>query len=110
MKQAVAFYTGTLDFELKYPADDLNDYCVDLVNGDAELQLTVLDGIYGVAVSVIVDDVDSLFEKYINRGLITPKKENSPVHEGPIDQTWGMREFYVTDHDGNTLRFVMPCR
>jgi hypothetical protein len=23
----------------------------------------------------------------------------------PIDQSWGMREFYVTDPSGNTLRF-----
>ena len=28
------------------------------------------------------------------------------VHEGPINQTWGTREFYVDDPDGNTLRFV----
>ena len=26
--------------------------------------------------------------------------------EGPIDQIWGTREFYVNDLDGNTLRFV----
>ena len=33
---------------------------------------------------------------------------NAPkqVHEGPIDQTWGTREFYVDDPDGNTLRFT----
>jgi hypothetical protein len=30
------------------------------------------------------------------------------VHEGPIDQTWGTREFYVEDLDGNTLRFTQP--
>jgi hypothetical protein len=42
------------------------------------------------------------------RGLVRPKKENSPVHEGPVNQTWGNREFYVTDEDGNTLRFTMP--
>ena len=28
------------------------------------------------------------------------------VHEGPIDQSWGTREFYVDDPDGNTLRFT----
>lgn len=30
----------------------------------------------------------------------------SMVHEGPIDQSWGTREFYVDDPDGNTLRFT----
>jgi len=28
------------------------------------------------------------------------------VHLGPVDQTWGTREFYVTDLEGNTLRFM----
>jgi hypothetical protein len=31
-----------------------------------------------------------------------------PVHRGPVDQTWGIREFYVTDADGNMLRFGEP--
>jgi hypothetical protein len=66
------------------------------------------DGIFGVAVYVYAYDVDKLFHKYIQRGLVTPHKENSPVHESPINQTWGMREFYVTDDDGNTLRFGTP--
>ncbi len=110
IEHAVEFYTKILDFELKYPDEELNPFCVDLINGDAEFQLTEVDGIYGVAVTVRVDDVDDLFEKYLKRGLITPKKENSPIHEGPIDQTWGFREFYVTDADGNTLRFSTPIQ
>jgi hypothetical protein len=32
------------------------------------------------------------------------------VHEGPLDQTWGTREFYVDDPDGNTIRFVQGFR
>ena len=108
IREAVAFYTEVLDFELKYSKNDVNDFCVDLINGEAEIQLTVVDGIFGVAVSVEVDEVDKLFEKYKERGLVTPKKENSPVHEGPINQTWGRREFYITDADGKTLRFTAP--
>ncbi len=106
--KAVDFYTNTLDFELKYPAEELNIYCVTLANGEAEFQLTETDGIWGVSVNVLMDEVDGLFEKYLKRGLITPKKSDSPVHEGPTNQTWGMREFYVTDADGNTLRFTAP--
>jgi uncharacterized glyoxalase superfamily protein PhnB len=108
IKVAIAFYTRVLDYELKYPDEELNIFCVDLINGEAELQLSETDGISGIAVNVLVDNVDSLFRKYIKQGLITPKKENSPVHEGPINQTWGRREFYVTDADGNTLRFTQP--
>jgi len=109
MKDAVDFYTNVLDFRLKYAEASLNDWVIDLVNEDAELQLTVLesDNLYGSAVNVWVDDVDGLFNKYRERGLDPSNKKNSPVHQGPIDQTWGTREFYVTDNDGNTLRF---CR
>ena len=39
---------------------------------------------------------------------ITSNKKESPVHQEPLNQTWGMREFYVTDNDGNTLRFGKP--
>lgn len=28
------------------------------------------------------------------------------AHLGPVDQSWGTREFYVTDPSGNTLRIV----
>jgi uncharacterized glyoxalase superfamily protein PhnB len=106
MKQAVSFYTEILDFTLKFPDEELNIFCVDLINGDAELQLTETDGIFGVAINVWVDEVDELFKKYMNRGLDNSKKKESPVHQSPLDQTWGRREFYVTDNDGNTLRFT----
>jgi hypothetical protein len=40
-----------------------------------------------------------------NGDWILRKKLESPVHQGPLDQSWGIREFYVTDPNGNTLRF-----
>jgi len=110
MKEGIAFYTNILDFELKFPDASPDDWVVDLVNGDAEIQLTSLEGdqSIGIAINVRVSDVDSLFEKYIARGLDTSPKKNSPVHHGPLNQSWGMREFYVTDPSGNTLRFGRP--
>lgn len=105
---AVAFYTNVLGFSLKYPEAGLNKFSVDLIHGEAELMLTETDGTSSISVYVYVEDVDALFKKCMERGLITPRKENSPVHESPVDQTWGMREFYVTDADGNTLRFATP--
>ena len=28
------------------------------------------------------------------------------IDSGPVDQTWGTREMYVKDADGNSLRFM----
>ena len=107
LNDAVVFYTGILDFERKYPEEPLDIGVVDLINNGAELQLTTYESnnLFGSVANVWVDDVDSLFEKYRKRGLDTSHKKESPVHQGPLDQTWGTREFYVTDSDGNTLRF-----
>lgn len=109
MKDAIAFYTGILDFELKYP-DALEDGVADLVKENIELQLTIHEGdyLFGSVVNVRVDEVDDLFKKYLERGLDNSHKKESPVHQGPTDQTWGNREFYITDKDGNTLRFCKP--
>ncbi|MBP6795542.1 MAG: VOC family protein [Saprospiraceae bacterium] len=108
IKAAVEFYTHILDFELKYPDDELNIFAVDLVKGDLEMMLTEIDGIFGVSNILLVDQIDNLYETYLKRGLKTPQKADSPIHEGPINQSWGMREFYVTDADGNTIRFSSP--
>ena len=54
---------------------------------------------------VTADDVDALVRKFLARGLVPPTHKG-PVHHGPTDQTWGTREFYVDDPDGNTLRFT----
>lgn len=106
MKEAIAFYTEILDFTLKHAVESEEDCVVDLINGDAaEIQLTSIEGKYGIAINIQVDEVDDLFQKYVGRGLIVPNNPNSPVHNSPIDQTWGMREFYVDDPSGNTLRF-----
>jgi uncharacterized glyoxalase superfamily protein PhnB len=101
------FYTRVLDFTLKYPDIQPDAIVVDLVNGDAELALTTLTGDQRTAINVYVavENVDKLYRKYKKRGLIVPKDDHSPVHVSLIDQTWGRREFYVTDADGNTLRF-----
>ena len=106
------FYTGILDFKKKYPEASDTDWVVDLVQGDAEIQLSqhAGDGAFGCAINLRVKDVDGLFRKYVERGLDTTGREDSPVHRGPVNQTWGIREFYVTDADGNTLRFGEPIR
>lgn len=109
MKEAISFYTGVLDFELKYP-EAYSEDGADLVKENIELQLTTHEGdyLFGSVVNIWVDEVDNLFKKYLERGLDNSHKKQSPVHQGPTDQTWGNREFYITDKDGNTLRFCKP--
>ena len=111
LRRSLAFYTGVLDFERVdgYGDDDLADpsFCAVLRGGDRLfLSSHRGDGEFGQAVVVTTADLDALFHKFRERGLQTPGNPDSPVHEGPIDQTWGTREFYVDDPDGNTLRFT----
>jgi len=112
VKKSLAFYSNVLGFQKKYPEARDTDWVIDLVQDGIEIQLSqhAGDGAFGCAINVRVEDVDSLFKAYVERGLDTSGREDSPVHRGPTDQTWGIREFYVTDSDGNTLRFGEPIR
>jgi catechol 2,3-dioxygenase-like lactoylglutathione lyase family enzyme len=111
LRASLAFYTGILDFVRVGGSAALDDpgFCV-LTRGEDRLFLSshAGDGAFGQAIVVTTTDVDALFRALRARGLTTPGDPDAPreVHEGPIDQTWGTREFYVDDPDGNTLRFV----
>ena len=111
MRRSLAFYTSVLDFVRVDGDDDLNDPSFNALAREGDqiwLSSHRGDGAYGQAIVVTVDDVDAVFRKLRERGLRTPGNPETPqaVHEGPIDQTWGTREFYVDDPDGNTLRFT----
>jgi uncharacterized glyoxalase superfamily protein PhnB len=56
------------------------------------------DGVPGAATGLIVDEVDSLHAEFVGRGVA--------IAMPPTDQTWGNREMYVRDPDGNALRFI----
>ncbi len=107
MNESVTFYTKILGFRLKYPGEEETSPVVDLVDGNAEIQLSVLagDGAFGSAVNISVDNVEDVYRNLLRNGLDTSGHEDSPVHQHPVDQTWGTREFYVTDPGGNTIRF-----
>jgi catechol 2,3-dioxygenase-like lactoylglutathione lyase family enzyme len=46
--------------------------------------------------------VDALHAELVARGVV--------IDTGPVDQTWGNREMYVKDPDGNSLRFIQEGR
>jgi catechol 2,3-dioxygenase-like lactoylglutathione lyase family enzyme len=116
MTTSLAFYTNVLDFERVGGDESLADPSFSVLSRDGhQLYLSSHggDGEFGQAIVVTTDNVDALFGKFRERGLFTPGNPKAPekVHEGPIDQTWGTREFYVDDPDGNTVRFVQePSR
>jgi len=107
--RSIAFYTGVLDFDLRgrWPAGGDPSFAI-LTRGGDTLYLSshAGDGVFGQAVVVLAADVDDLFATFCARGLDLSAKPDSPVHQAPLDQTWGTREFYVNDPDGNTLRFT----
>jgi catechol 2,3-dioxygenase-like lactoylglutathione lyase family enzyme len=111
LRRSTAFYTEVLDFQHVDRDDDLTDPAFCALSREGSLLFLSShrgDGVFGQAVVVTTDDVDGLFRTFRARGLRTPGDPAMPrhVHEGPIDQSWGTREFYVDDPDGNTLRFM----
>jgi catechol 2,3-dioxygenase-like lactoylglutathione lyase family enzyme len=106
--EAIAFHTGVLDFELAFASPHEAPFYAVLTRGADELHLNLTpgQGRFGHSSAVVVcDDVDALFASFVARGLSVPTRADSPVHEGPLDQTWGTREVYIDDPSGNTIIF-----
>ena len=102
--QAEDFYCNRLGFrrEFAHRVDDAKpDPCYMGVSRDGVwLHISSFsgDGILGGVANLIVDDVDALHTEFVAKGV--------PIPVGPVDQTWGTREMYVKDADGNTMRFI----
>ena len=104
---AEAFYCGRLGFrrEFAYRVDDSSpDPCfLGLSRDGVRLDVSSFSGdsVAGGVVGVIVDDVDALHGELLAKGVA--------IALPPTDQTWGNREMYVRDPDGNTIRFIQPA-
>lgn len=113
--KSVRFYTEVLDFERKWPKEaDLEtaNGVAYLSRDGAELLLSrhAGDGVFGSLNRVFVDNVDERYATFVKRGLDTTRRPESPIHTAPVNQTWGLREFAVTDPDGNGLCFCAAIR
>jgi hypothetical protein len=85
---------------------------IDLIRDGAELRLLrhAGDGVFGSVNRVFLDDVDERYVTFRKRGLDTTLRPESPIHTAPVDQTRGLREFALTDPDGNGLCFCTPIK
>lgn len=111
--RSVRFYTEVLGFKRKWPDEQDRETAngvAHLTKDGAELQISrhAGDGVFGSLNRVFVDDVDECYVTFRTRGLDTTLRPESPIHTAPVDQTWGLREFSVTDPDGNGLCFCTP--
>lgn len=101
---AEEFYCDRLGFhrEFVHRADDtMPDPCYMGISRDG-IWLHVSsfsgDGVSGGVANLIVDDVDALHGEFVAKAV--------PIHLEPVDQTWGSREMYIKDADGNCIRFI----
>ena len=102
------FYCNRLGFRrgFAYRLDEAKpDPCYMGLTRDAvEIHLSSFsgDGVSGGVAFLLVEDVDALHAELVASGV--------PIALEPTDQTWGNREMYVKDADGNSLRFVHARR
>ncbi len=102
-KAADAFYCDRLGFKLEFAhrSKDSLDPCYMGVSRDGVwLNLSSFsgDGISGGVANVVVEDVDALHAEFVSKSVA--------IELAPVDQTWGSREMYVKDADGNCIRFI----
>ena len=98
------FYCKLLGFtqQFAYRFDDAQpDPCyMGLTRDEVRLHVSSFsgDGVFGGVVFLVVDDIDSLHSELKAKGV--------KIELEPTDQSWGNREMYVRDPDGNSIRFV----
>jgi uncharacterized glyoxalase superfamily protein PhnB len=101
---AIAFYREQLGFNVEFtyrPNDPQPDPCyMGLKRDDARIHVSSFSGdaVSGGVVYLMVDDVDAVHRELQARGVA--------IALTPTDQSWGNREMYLKDQDGNSIRFV----
>jgi len=107
LDEALSFYRDILGFTVHDASPDVASfYAILSLNGEEfHLQHDFNGNGSRQSAIVRVGSVDDAFATLKSRGYQPPDRPESPVHCGPLDQTWGTREFYVDDPSGNTICF-----
>lgn len=94
---AIAHYRDVLGFRVNYAQDNLG-----VMDRDAaRLLLVKREAKHGVGQCyVYIDDADALHAELVAKG--------AKVHGKPESHPWGLRDFHVTDLDGNDITFGQP--
>ncbi len=109
IKTSLPFYTKLLDFQVIQAPDPDPDAFMSmyayLKREESFLHLSqhAGDGVFGTVIYIEVNNIDDIYNKFLHNGLKV--QEKSGIAMEPVQQTWGMKEFYVADPDGNRIRF-----
>ena len=100
---AEQFYCEHLGFKQDFayrPFGGLDPCYMGLTRDAAEIHVSSFSGdaVPGGVVFLVVDDVDALHRELIAKGV--------KIDLAPTNQSWGNREMYIHDDDGNSIRFV----
>ena len=101
---AERYYCIGLGFQQRFayrPDDPQAEPCfMGLVRDGVVLHVSSFlgDGVPGGVATFIVEDLDALHTEFVTRGM--------PIDLEPTDQSWGNREMYLRDPDGNSIRFI----
>lgn len=106
---SVKFYTEILDFEIvSSPNPDplaFDSRHAVLKRGNQFMHLDSHareEATFGAGFYVRVENIDELFERFTTNGLSISDQN---LENGPINQSWGMREFWFEDPDRNRICF-----
>jgi catechol 2,3-dioxygenase-like lactoylglutathione lyase family enzyme len=102
LQRAIDVYCSLLGFrkDFEHARSPEGPFYVGISRDGNQLHLSTFfgDGVIPSTIYFYVDDVDMLYASFRKAGL-------REVDLEPTNQTWGRREFYIRDPDGNALRF-----
>ena len=112
IKTSLEFYSDVLDFKVVQAPDPnpeafLSAYTfLEREGSFVHISEHSGDGVFGNVLYIRVKNLDATYQTFLNNGLQVQDKAGVTME--PVTQTWGMREFYVADPDGNQIRFGQP--
>lgn len=109
IKTSLPFYTHLLDFKVVQAPDPDPESFMSMYTflkreeSFVHLSQHAGDGVFGSVIYIRVENLEKVYNGFLNNGLKI--QELAGITMEPVEQTWGMKEFYVADPDGNKVRF-----